>query len=72
MKKNSIVLFRKHDHEHVAKWFLNSKKSKQSQNHEICLDLMISDMEAVGKIENVSHNLSCMMFTNRSILEEES
>ena len=24
------IVFRKHDHEHVAKWFLNSKKSKQS------------------------------------------
>ena len=24
------ILFRKHDHEHVAEWFLNSKKSKQS------------------------------------------
>ena len=28
-KEISNILFRKHDHEHVAKWFLNSKKSKR-------------------------------------------
>ena len=48
------------------------KKQAKSKNHEICLDLMISYMEAMVKIEHVSHNLSCMMFTNQSILEEES
>ena len=29
-KEISNILFRKHDHEHVAEWFLNSKKSKRS------------------------------------------
>ena len=52
--------------------FKFEKKQAKSENHEICLDLMISYMEAVVKIEHVSHNLSCMMFTNQSILEEES
>ena len=33
-------------HERVAKWFLNSKKKQaKSENHEICLDLMISYVE---------------------------
>ena len=50
------------------------KKQAKSENHEIYLDLdlMISYMEAMVKIEHVSHNLSCMMFTSQSILEEES
>ena len=49
------------------------KKQAKSENHEIYLDLdlMISYMEAMVKIEHVSHNLSCMMFTNQSISEEE-
>ena len=29
-KESSNILFRKHDHERVAEWFLNSKKSKRS------------------------------------------
>ena len=29
MKKNSNILFRKHDHESVAEWFLNSKKANK-------------------------------------------
>ena len=28
-KKNSNILFRKHDHECVAQWFLNSKKASE-------------------------------------------
>ena len=43
-----------------------------SENHEICQDLMISYVEAmVKKIEKVSDNMSCMMFTKQSISEEE-
>ena len=30
MKKIPNISFRKHDHERVAEWFLNSKKSKRS------------------------------------------
>ena len=45
----SNILFRKHDHERVAEWFLNSKKQTKYQNHEICQDLMISYLEAVVK-----------------------
>ena len=28
-KKNSNILYRKHDHERVAEWFLNSKKTNE-------------------------------------------
>ena len=42
MKKNLNILFRKHDHEHVAEWFLNSKKANEvwkswdlSRSHDI-------------------------------------
>ena len=52
--------------------FKFKKKQAKSENHEICLDLMISYMAAMVKIEHISHNLSCMMFTNQSISEEES
>ena len=63
----------KPDHEHVAEWFLNSKKKQtESENHEIYQNLMISYVEAMVKNEKVSDNLSCMMFTIRSISEEES
>ena len=63
----------KHDHERVVEWFLNSKKA-----HEVwkLWDLLRShDIIRGGygkKIEKVSHNMSCTMFTNRSISEEES
>ena len=30
MKRNFAHLVQEHDHEHVAKWILNSKKSKRS------------------------------------------
>ena len=54
-------------------WFLNSKKTNDvwtswdlSTSHDIIRG-------GYGKkIEKVSHNMSCMMFTNQSILEEES
>ena len=49
-KEISNMLFRKHDHEHVAQWFLNSKKKQtKSENHQIHQDLVISYMEAVVK-----------------------
>ena len=51
--------------------FKFKKKQAKSKNHKTCLDLMISYMEAMIKIEHVSHNLSCMMFINQSILEQE-
>ena len=44
----------------------------KSKNHEICQDLMISYVEDVVKMEKISYNMSCTMFTNQSILEEES
>ena len=72
-KEISNILFRKHDHEHVAIKFLNSKKVNKvwklrdlSRSHDIIRG-------GYGqKIEKVSHNMSYMMFTNRSIQEEES
>ena len=49
-KEISTILFRKHDHEHVVVWFLNSKKSKWClKNHEICQDLMILYVVAMVK-----------------------
>ena len=35
-KEFSNILFRKHDHERVAEWFLNSKKSKSRSVDIIC------------------------------------
>ena len=40
------------------------KNQAKYENHEICLDLMISYVEAMVKIEKVSHNHLCTMFTN--------
>ena len=49
-KEISNILFRKHDHERVVEWFLNSKKKQTKfENHEICPDHMISNMEVVVK-----------------------
>ena len=49
-KEISNILFRKQDHERVAKWVLNSKKKQvMSENHRICLDLMISYVKAMVK-----------------------
>ena len=49
-KEISNILFRKHDHERVAEWFLNSKKKQtKSENNEICQDLLISYVETVEK-----------------------
>ena len=47
------------------------KKQTKSENHEICQDLVISYVDAMVKIEKVSHNMSHTMFTNRSISQEE-
>ena len=52
--------------------FKHLVQQAKSKNHEICQDLLISNMEAIVKIEKVSHNLSCTMFKNQSISEEES
>jgi hypothetical protein len=49
------------------------KKQTKSENHEICQDVIISYVEAVvKKIEMISHKLSRLMLTNRSISEEEA
>jgi hypothetical protein len=46
------------------------KKQTKSENHEICQDVTISYVEAVVKIEKVSHKLSPMIHLKRSISEE--
>ena len=52
--------------------FKHLVQQAKSKNHEICQDLLISYVEATVKIEKASHNLSCTMFKNQSILEDES
>ena len=59
-KQISNILFRKHDHERVVEWILNSKKSKRSLKiMRFCQDLMISYVEAVvkklGKFRIICH-----------------
>ena len=50
MKRNFGHLVQETRPQRVAKWFLNSKKSKRSLKiHEICQDLMISYVEAMVK-----------------------
>ena len=72
-KEISNILFRKHDHKHVAVWLLNYKKSKRSL--KIMRFVKISwyhTWRLWWKKEIISNNLSCTMFTSQSILEEES
>ena len=72
------ILFRKHDHERVAEWFLNSKKSKQSlKTHEICQDLMISYVEAMiknweGFAQSVTYDVYKPKYLRRRSVEKDS
>ena len=52
--------------------FKHLVQQAKSKNHEICQDLLISYVQAMVKIEKVSHNLSCKMFKNQSNSEEGS
>ena len=77
-KEFSKILFRKHDHERVAEWFLNSKKNQtKSENHEICQDLVISYVEAVvknweGFAQSVTYDVYKPKYLRRRSVEKDS
>jgi hypothetical protein len=73
MKSKEImnILTRKHDCDHVSKWFKNSKKCKlESKNHKIGQYLIISYVEVVVKIwVNFEYFIMYDAY-NRNICEE--
>ena len=72
MKPNFEHLVQKHDYKCLAEWFLNSKKPSEVWKSWDLLRSHDIRHGGYGKNWTHSHNLSCMMFINRSVSEEES